>query len=259
MRIAVLADIHGNLPALRAVLAELDTDPVDAIVAAGDQLAGPFARPVLETLKARPEPVALISGNGEREALAADRASGIAGDEADGNAETTAAWTARDLGELIPQLRDWPITLTLDGVCFCHGSPRRDDEIITRLTPEAVIAEMLAATPQPLIVGGHTHQQMIRSLPGGKTYANAGSIGLPFEDAPGAYWMLVEHATPEPRMTPYELEAARGELAATGFPGLADFLEGSVFDPLDSRWVSAFFEHVAGRAEHPGEPTRPGD
>ena len=69
--------------------------------------------------------------------------------------------------------------------------------------------------------------------------------------------MIVDHATPEPRMTPYELEAARAELTATGFPGLADFLEGSVFDPLDPGWVSAFFEHVAGRAGPPGEPTPP--
>lgn len=255
MRIAVLADIHGNLPALRAVLAELDRDPVDAIVAAGDQLAGPCARSVLQALTARPEPVAFISGNGEREALAADPEGCAVEGEPDRDAKATAIWAARDLGELIAQLRAWPITLDMDGVCFCHGSPRRDDEVITRLTPETVIAEIVAGTSQPLIVGGHTHQQMIRSLPGGKTYVNAGSVGLPFEGAPGAYWLIVEHGTPEPRMTPYELGAARDELAATGFPGLADFLEGSVCDPLDPGWVSAFFEHVAGRAGPPGEPT----
>ena len=71
MRIAVLADVHGNAPALRAVLAELDRDPVDAIVVAGDVVGGPLIGPSLELLAARPEPVAWVAGNCEREAVAA--------------------------------------------------------------------------------------------------------------------------------------------------------------------------------------------
>lgn len=148
MRIAVLADIHGNL---RAVLAELDADPVAAIVVAGDQVAGPFARATLDLLDGRAEPVRFISGNGEREALAADPEA-VLGPGASG----TAVWAARDLGQRRAALRDWPIRLSLDGVCFCHGSPRRDDEIITRATPDDAIAVMIAATNEPLVVGGHT-------------------------------------------------------------------------------------------------------
>jgi predicted phosphodiesterase len=251
VRIAVLADIHGNLPALRAVLAELDANPVDAIVAAGDQLAGPFARATLDLLEGRPERVRFLSGNGERETLAADPtdALGPAG-------LSTAAWAARDLGERRKAIRDWPIRLSLDGVCFCHGSPRRDDEVITRATPDAVIAEMLAGTTESLVVGGHTHQQMVRTV-GGRVYANAGSVGLPFEDRPGAFWMLVADGVPHLRVTTYALGPARAELAATGFPALDDFLEGSPFDPLDPDWVTALFEHGAGRGEPPGEPRRP--
>lgn len=255
MRIAVLADIHGNLPALRAVLAELDAEPVDAIVVAGDQVAGPCARATLETLTARPEPMSLISGNGEREALAAADQTGPTDDG--GGAGATARWAARDLGDQRDELRGWPIAVCIDGVCFCHGSPRRDDEIITRATPDEVIAEILAAIAEPLVVGGHTHQQMIRPLRDGRTYANAGSVGLPFEGRTGAFWMTVTDGTPVFRVTPYALAAARTELAATGFPDLDDFLEGSPFDPLDPGWVTALFEHGAGRGGPPGDPRRP--
>ncbi len=258
MRIAVLADIHGNLPALRTVLAELDAEPVDAIVVAGDQVAGPCARATLEALTARPEPTSFISGNGEREALAAAEQTGPAGPTDDGGGPAaTARWAARALGDRRDELRGWPIAVCIDGVCFCHGSPRRDDEIITRATPDEVIVEILAVVAEPLVVGGHTHQQMIRRLRDGRTYANAGSVGLPFEGRPGAFWMTVTDGIPALRVTPYPLAAARAELAATGFPDLDDFLEGSPFDPLDPRWVTALFEHGSGRGEPPGDPRRP--
>lgn len=252
VRIAVLADIHGNLPALRAVLAELDRDPVHVIVVAGDQVAGPFASATLDLLDDRPERVQFLSGNGEREALAVNPEvpPGV-------DAPSTAEWAARDLGERRTAMQDWPIRLSLDDVCFCHGSPRRDDEIITRATPAAVIAEMLADTTESLVVGGHTHQQMIRAVGGDQVYANAGSVGLPFEGRPGAFWMIVADGVPLERVTTYGLAQAHAELAGTGFPALDDFLEGSPFDPLDPDWVTALFEHSAGRGEPPGEPRRP--
>jgi predicted phosphodiesterase len=91
VRIAVLADIHANLPALRAVLAEVDHERVDAIVVAGDALGGPLVRESLELLAARPEPVHWLSGNCERETLAVyDGAP--ASDDPPGRA---AAWSAR--------------------------------------------------------------------------------------------------------------------------------------------------------------------
>src|ERR1700728_3685859 len=90
MRVAVLADIHGNLPALRAVLAELDGEPVDAIVVAGDAVGGPYPRDVLELLSPRSERLLWISGNAEREAVAAWDGAPTEEDQA-GRA---AAWTA---------------------------------------------------------------------------------------------------------------------------------------------------------------------
>jgi len=247
----MLADIHGNLPALRAILAELDREPVDAIVVGGDVANGPLVREALELLAARPEPVHWVSGNAEREAVAAyDGAT-----SSDHPTGRSAQWSARALDDRWrAEVGTWPISLVLDGVRFCHGSPRRDDETLTRVTPANVLAEALSGTSERLVVGGHTHQQMVRDLPDGRTYANAGSVGVPYEGRAGAFWMLVEDGTALPRATSYDLEAALAELRASGFPGVEEHVTESLVEPVDPDWVSAFFEHQAGRGEDPGQP-----
>src|ERR671925_164512 len=122
MRIAVPADIHGHPPALRAVLAELGRDPVDAVVVAGDAVGGPLIGKTLELLAARPEPVSWVAGNCEREAVAAY--DGAPAD--DGPAGRAAAWSAQALDQRWRDaLASWPVSLALGGVRFCHGSPRR--------------------------------------------------------------------------------------------------------------------------------------
>ncbi|HEY2602203.1 MAG TPA: metallophosphoesterase family protein [Thermoleophilaceae bacterium] len=251
MRIAVLADIHGNLPALRAVLAEIDAEPVDALVIGGDVVGGPLVREVLELLRARPESLHWVSGNSEREAIAVYEGEPPS-DDAAGQA---AAWTANALDdEWRDQIASWPIALVLDGVLFCHGSPRRDDEMLTTASPDEVFAEALGSVAEPLVVGGHSHRQFIRTVREGLTYANAGSIGLPYEGRPGAFWMTVAYGEPEPRATSYDLDAAVEELRAAGYAEFDDQLTPSLLEPVDADWVATFFEHLAGRRPHPDEP-----
>ncbi|HEY1594187.1 MAG TPA: metallophosphoesterase family protein [Thermoleophilaceae bacterium] len=249
MRIAVLADIHGNLPALRAVLAEVDAEPVDALVVPGDVVGGPLVREVLELLRERPEPVHWVSGNSEREALAVYDGE----PPSDDPAGQAAAWSARALDDgWRDELASWPIALALDGVLFCHGSPRRDNELITRATPDDVLAQALAAVGEPLVVGGHTHQQMVRPVRDGLTYANAGSVGLPYEGEAGAFWMLVADGVPAPRKTAYDVRAAAGEMVASGYTDFEAQLESTILNPADPEYVTALFEHMAGRGPHPG-------
>ena len=151
VRIAVLADIHGNLPALRAVLDELDREPVDAIVVAGDVVGGPLVRETLELLAARREPTRWVRGNCEREAVAVYDGAPVSDDPAG----RSAAWSAKALdSRWRDELAAWPISLAFDDVRFCHGSPRRDDEILTRTTPDDVLTEALADVAEPLIVAG---------------------------------------------------------------------------------------------------------
>jgi predicted phosphodiesterase len=235
VKVAVLADVHGNAPALRAVLAELRAE---AIVVAGDVVGGPQPREVLELLAARPEPVHWIAGNAEREAIRAFDGAPTEDDEA-GRA---AAWSARALNaSWRDELASWPITLAVDGVRYCHGTPRRDDEIITRATPDAALRAALAAVEEPLVVGGHTHQQMVRT-----GYANAGSVGMPYEGRPGAFWMEVEDGSPRPRETAYDLEAAAAELRATGYPDAEAMLQESQLAPVDADWATDFLERLRG-------------
>lgn len=253
MRVAVVADIHGNLPALRAVLADLDEVRADAVVVAGDTVGGPCVAGCLELLDARPEPVHWIAGNSEREAAAAYDGAPVP-DDAPGRA---AAWSGRELDRRWRDaLASWPITLAFDGVLFCHGSPRRDDEILTRVTTEDVLREVVGGVAERLVVGGHTHQQFIRDLGDGRTVANAGSVGLPYEGRAAAFWMLVSDGEAELRATAYDVPAAVRELRASGYPEIDDHLDGSIVDPADPAWVAAYFEHTAGRGPDPGELVR---
>ena len=216
---------------------------MDAIVVAGDVVGGPQPREALELLAARPEPVRWIAGNAEHEALAV-LAGRAVGDDPPGRA---ARWSAAALDAgWEAAIASWPIRDTLDGVLFCHGSPRRVDEVLTRATPDDVLRDALAGVGESLVVGGHTHQQFRRG-----TYVNAGSVGRPYEGRPGAFWLLLEDGVPELRETAYDLEAAAAELRATGAPDVEELLSESLLDPVDAAEVTAVFEFTAGRAPVP--------
>lgn len=248
----MLADIHGNAPALRSVLAELDREQVEALVVGGDVVGGAYPREVLELLDNRPERTVWIRGNSEREAVAAWDGVETSDDEAGRAARWSAAALDRQWRD---RLSSWPIAATLDGVRYCHGSPRRDDEILTRATPDAVLREVLDGVEESLVVGGHTHQQVVRQADG-VLYVNAGSVGMPYEGRPGAFWLVMNDGRPQLRETVYELETAFAELRESGFGDVESQLAESLLEPLDADWVAAFFEHTAGRGPDPGLPPR---
>lgn len=251
MRVVVLADIHGNLPALRAVLAEADGEQADALVVGGDVVGGAYPREVLDLLANRPERLWWLRGNAEREAVACWDGAPTVDDEAG----RSAAWSASALDRAWrDELASWPISVSLDGVRYCHGSPRRDDEVLTRATPDTVLEEVLGEVNERVVVGGHTHQQVIRDLPGGRRYVNAGSVGMPYEGRPGAFWLVVDDGRPRLRETAYDIGAAAAELRASGFRDVEGQLAGSLLEPVDPGWVAAFFEHDAGRGPDPGSP-----
>jgi hypothetical protein len=137
---------------------------------------------------------------------------------------------------------------------YCHGSPRRDDEVLTRATPDAVLREALGGVQEPVVVGGHTHQQVIRDVAGAPSYVNAGSVGMPYEGRPGAFWLVMHDRRPQLRETAYDLDVATAELRASGFGDVERQLAESLLEPLQAEWVTAFFEHAAGRGSDPGPP-----
>ena len=192
MRVAALNDVHGNLPALEAVLADVDAEPFDAIVSGGDLVLGPFPAECLTLLRARE--TRFLHGNCERSVL----------DRIDGQN----AWCADRLDD---EARDfvagWPLTVSLDGVLYCHATPENDEDILTRATPPEIVAAALAGAGESLVVAGHTHQQYDQAV-GGKRLVNAGSIGLPYQGEPAAYWAVVEDGEVELRRTDYDVAAA---------------------------------------------------
>jgi diadenosine tetraphosphatase ApaH/serine/threonine PP2A family protein phosphatase len=166
-----------------------------------------------------------------------------------------ALWTAREVDHSWrDQMARWPIAMELDGICFCHGSPRADDEILTRATPLTALLDAITDTPASLIVGGHTHQQFIRTLPNGRAVANAGSVGVPYEGRAAAFWMSITDGAPRLRETDYDVSDAVDELRASGFPNLDEAIHESLLEPVEPTWVTTLFEHQAGRAERPDDP-----
>jgi predicted phosphodiesterase len=238
MNVLALYDIHGNLDALEAVLADPRAPGADAVVVGGDAVPGPFARATLDRLDELDVPVHWIRGNGEREVAAAVGAPPPAEDDV---VARYAAFTAAELGdERALALGDLPLTLTLDGVLYCHASPRRDDEILTRLSSPDRWADALAGAGASLVVGGHTHQQDDRVVDGVR-FVNAGSVGLPYEGDGAARWLWVAAGVPELRSTAYDARAAGERMLAAGWPD-EQSIRAALIEPVEPSVVTLIFE-----------------
>lgn len=243
MRVAALYDIHGNLPALEAVLREVESVQVDRIIIGGDVVPGPMPREVLARLQQLHVPADFIRGNCELAVL--DEAAGKPAAVPE-SARPPLQWTAR---ELSPHEREllarWPKTLSLEiaglgNVLFCHATPRDENEIFTRLTPEELLAPIFAGANAPLVVCGHTHMQFDRTI--GKTrVVNAGSVGMPF-GKPGADWLfLSDDAGVELRHTDHDLNAAAARVRASNYIHAEEFAAKYVLNPPSEEQMLELF------------------
>jgi predicted phosphodiesterase len=239
MNVMALYDIHGNVDALDAVLA--DADP-DVVLVGGDAVPGPFAAATLDRLESLTVPVHWIRGNGEREVAEAVGAPAAAPDDL---VALTAELSAAELGDGRSRaLGDLPLTVELDGVLFCHATPRRDDEIVTRISSPERWAEVLGGVaPGRLVVAGHTHQQDDRTV-GEVRFVNAGSVGLPYEGDGAARWLWIADGRPELRRTEYDAAAAGARILAAGWPDERS-VGGALTDPVEPMVVTRIFEDLA--------------
>jgi diadenosine tetraphosphatase ApaH/serine/threonine PP2A family protein phosphatase len=159
-------------------------------------------------------------------------------------------WAARQITKAQRDvLEAWPETLVMDvdglgPTLFCHGSPRSDDEVITRVTPAERLDGILASTAENVIVCGHTHVQFDRAHDG-KRIVNAGSVGMHSEGRPGAYWALLGPGV-ELRRTQYDVEGAAELIRASGFPEPEWLVERlTANDPSIAETMSAYREQAA--------------
>ncbi len=257
MRVAALYDIHGNLPALEAVLADVREARADLIVVGGDVIPGPMPRETLVLLQDLEIPVRYIHGNGELAVLAQI---GVDDPDAVTYWGTTSGkplpeplrevtrWTAQQVHpEYDDVLRAWPKTLALQigalgEVLFCHGTPRSETEGFTHLTPEDRLLPVFHGLDASLVVCGHTHMQFDRMI-GRKRVVNAGSIGMPFGEAHADWLMLGSDV--ELRHTTYDLLHAAERVRATQYPQAEDFAANSILQPPSEAAMLDLFTKIS--------------
>ena len=242
MRVAAIYDIHGNLPALEAVLDEIRLEEVDQVVVGGDVVPGPMPSDCVSALQDLSVPVQSIQGNGEREILTLHRGEELT--RVPPQLHEAMHWVESQLPEEhLTEFAVWPLTLRLEipgfgDVDFCHATPRDDNEIFTRITPEARLRPIFEATSAAFVICGHTHMQFDRRI-GDVRVINAGSVGMPYGE-PGAYWALLGSTGVELRRTSYDLEAAAERIRATQYPSEFD-----VQRPLSESDMLEVFEAAA--------------
>lgn len=192
MKMAVLSDIHGNLPALQAVLEDIEAWQADWVVVNGDLVSrGPYSLACMQLLAQRLPQCHYLTGNHETYVLR------CADQPADPDSPTRAIdrfadWTVRQLGSELERLRDWPDHLDLTEleqgatVHITHGSRLGNRDGISQRTPDAELPAKLG-TPRDLFIGSHTHKPLLRAFQG-SLVVNTGSVGQPMDgDARAAY------------------------------------------------------------------------
>jgi putative phosphoesterase len=222
-RVAVLADVHGVLPALEAVLAEPDVRGADRVVLAGDLAAGPLPVATLDLLTGLGERAVWVSGNADRELVEYRRGTGT--DIPDPVAPWAAGQLREDHVELLaglPARAELEIA-DLGHVVFCHATPRDDEEVVLVDSRPARWADVLAGVDDDVaaVVCGHTHMPYVR-LTHGRLAVNPGSVGMPY-GRPGAHWALLGPGDAVSlRRTAYPYDEACTRIAAeSGYPDAA--------------------------------------
>lgn len=206
-RVAVISDVHANVPALEAVLAEIEQANVDLVVSCGDLTWGVEPDRTVELIAALGARAVCVRGNGDRAVLELAREQRPA-------SRPREVWMATQHSAASVQfVAAFPFSVLvhvngLGAVRFCHGSPRSDTEVITPETPEERFAELAAGIDEKVLVTGHTHLQFDRRVAGRRS-VNPGSVGLPFHEAsPGtAYWALLSEDV-ELRRTSYDVSGS---------------------------------------------------
>jgi predicted phosphodiesterase len=204
--LGILYDIHGNLAALDAILAEAEREGVDRWVLGGDYCTfGPWPKETLARVRELPAE-AVIRGNVDR------WLEGLEGEEERFGTPGPVV-TARRI--LSPQEVAWlvglPESAEVDGILYVHGSPLSDEDSFPS-QPSDDDERLLDGVSGRLVVFGHSHVQFRRPGPNGTDLANPGSAGMPLDGDTRAAWALWRDGELELRRTAYDVEPAIGKM-----------------------------------------------
>jgi len=242
-RVAALYDVHGNLPALDAALADVDAAEVDLVIFGGDLALGPMPREVLERIAELGNRARSLRGNCDR--LMVEACNGRLPATLPAAVRAPITWAAEQLRQRHRDfLASLPATITIDiaslgAVLFCHATPRSDEEIVTVRTPEERVRTIMGTVRESVVVCGHTHMPFDRRMDGVRV-VNAGSVGMPFGE-PGAHWLLAGSSL-EHRRSEYDVESAAKRISLSGYPDAERFAERHVLHPPTEAAMLAMFE-----------------
>jgi predicted phosphodiesterase len=221
-RLAVLSDVHANLPALRAVLADADVQGAEELVVAGDAIGfGPEPGAAVDLLRERG--ARMIRGNHEKDYVAVYDSPSRPDWWTASPRLVSFRWGMERLGaERRAYLAALPDQLTLDELTLVvHGSPRNVRDAVQPWTPDAELEAMYAGEPSRLVFMGHTHRFHRRDLPS-RCLVNVGAVGMPLDgDRRASYVLLDQGDAPAdwrvtPRRVEYDVEEHLADFERTG-------------------------------------------
>jgi putative phosphoesterase len=223
-RVAVITDVHANLPALRAALARIDELGIRRIYCGGDLVGyGPHPNEVCALIAERAIPT--IYGNYDHAIARDEHDCGCAyvtpedRELGQRSVEWTLAHTDRAAKDF---MRELPFDLRFDvgsrSVHLVHGSPRRVNEYLFEDKPTSLYERLAAAESDDVLVFGHTHKPWVREH-GGVLFVNCGSVGKPKDGDPRAAFAVLEADGVTIERVAYDAEAVAAEVRAAGLPG----------------------------------------
>ncbi|MFC1413310.1 metallophosphoesterase [Streptacidiphilus sp. N1-12] len=231
-RVAVLSDVHANVPALMAVLDEVEREAAELVVFCGDLTWGAEPERTVQAVRSlgRRTPYLCLRGNSERAVIDMARGTRSPG-------RPREYWmVAQHTPAVVEFVAAFPFSAIVEitglgPVRFCHGSPRSDTELMTPGTPEDRFTRLCADVEEQVLVTGHTHLQFDRMVAGRRSI-NPGSVGLPHHDGrPGtAYWAMLGSDDVELRQTRYDVAEALAAGPRLGDPA-ADAIAGLLNSP----------------------------
>jgi predicted phosphodiesterase len=208
VRVAALYDVHGNVHALEAVLADLGD--VDVVLFGGDLAHGPWPAETVELARSLPN-ARFVRGNADE----------LASPTGDPEADAARRWTERQLGAaLVEWLATLPFAHSIDDTLYVHANPRNVYDVVTERTPDDEVAAYLDGVAESRVVTGHVHLQFTRDV-GGVEWIGAGSVGYPYEDEVGAYWAVLTPDAVDFRRTAYDYDALLAAIGTVGHPRAA--------------------------------------
>ena len=227
MRVAVIADIHANVPALEAVLEDIDRLGADRLVVNGDVVnRGPGNVEAMRLLGER-EANGTLGNHDDLMRMWVDHDPSLPGEWFDDPFWASAGWAAGRLraAGLIETIRRLPMTLRVSvagapSLLIAHGSPRHYREGYGKFLTDEAISEITQMHPADVLVGSHTHRPLLRRW-GHYLVLNTGAVGSPFNGDPRAQYLLLtlEGGAWETqfRRVPYDRDAALRAFSESGY------------------------------------------